>query len=1094
MRKMFGLALAVFFLFGSGWAVSGARLLRFPNINGDLVAFVYAGDIWSVPASGGDARHLTSHPGLELFPKISPDERWIAFSGEYSGSRQVYVMPAAGGVPRQLTYYNDAGIMPPRGGYDYEVLDWTPDSRKVLVRCNRTPWGERMGKYYLVSLDGGLETPLQIPEGGGGAFSPDASQIVYTPIEREFRTWKRYKGGRAQDIWIYDLKNNTSRRLTDFPGTDQHPSWWGNKIFFVSDRDLTLNVYSFDLTSDRLEQVTHHKDYDVLWPSGRNGRLVYENGGCLYRLDLASGREQQVVVNLDFDNPNVLPRFRNVVEFISSYDISPSGKRAVFDARGDLFTVPEKEGLTYNLTRSQGVREIFPAWSPDGKSIAYYADGTGEYEAYLVDGNGAGAPRQLTRNSRIWRFPPKWSPDGRMLLFADRDQQLQVLDVATRVVTVADRARSHDLTDYGWSPDSRWLVYGKDGDNGQDAIWVYSLEQKKSYQLTNAAYNDFSPVFSRDGKYIYFLSNRDFNLAFSDFEFNYLYNKATRVYALALTRDMPPLFAERNDLETGRGGGEDKAGKEGKKPALKVPGEGAEARAEAPRVRIDVDGCNGRITAFPLKSGDYAALRAIDWGILYFKENAIRQFKLDDKKDSLVIEGVDSGVLSADGQKILYQSKSQFGIVGLGADQKAGEGALDLSKLTLKIEPLVEWAQIFRDGWRIFRDWFYQKKLHGVDWAKLRDKYAGLVPFLGHRADLDFIFGELVGEVNAGHTYVNWGDFPRVARIDTGLLGAELKADEKAGRYLISKIYAGENWNEGTRSPLTEQGVGVQVGDYLIALNGSDVTVKDNPYRFLENTADRKVPIRVGARPDGAGAREYWIKPVKSELGLFALDWVRSRREMVDRLSNGRIGYIYVPDTSAPGSAELFRGVYAYKNKEALIIDDRYNGGGMVPVVMTELLARKTLNYWARRGLEMGPDPGVAHDGPKVMLINGYSSSGGDAFPYYFRKKKLGLLIGTRTWGGLIGYSGNPDFVDGGSFNIPASGFVDTEGNWAVEGEGVYPDIEVIDRPELVAAGKDPCIEKAVEVLLEQLKQNPPRRVEMPAEPDRSKWIEKEIK
>jgi tricorn protease len=1083
MKKASFVFIAWAMLFGWQWAASDARLLRFPNINGDLVAFVYAGDIWSVPAAGGDARRLTSHAGLELFPKISPDGRWIAFSGEYSGSRQVYVIPARGGVPRQLTWYNDVGVMPPRGGYDYEVLDWTPDSRKVLVRCNRTPWGERMGKYFLVALDGGLETPLPIPEGGGASFSPDARQIVYTPIEREFRTWKRYRGGRAQDVWIYDLERNESRRLTDFPGTDQHPCWWGNKVFFVSDRGLTLNVYSYDLASSKVEQVTRHADYDVLWPSGRNGLLAYESGGFLYKLDLATGREQKLTVNLDFDNPQVLPRFRNVSEFVSSYHVSPSGKRAVFDARGDLYTVPAKEGLTYNLTQSQGVREIFPTWSPDGKWLAYYSDASGEYEIYLMDASAAGAPRQLTSGSRSWRFPPKWSPDGRMLLFADRNQRLQILDIATRAVTVVDKARGHDLTDYGWSPDSRWLVYSKDGDNGQDAVWVYSLEQQKCFQLTDATYNDFSPVFSWDGRYIYFLSNRDFNLTFSDFERTYLYTKATRVYAMALTRDTAPLFAEKNDVEEPKAVSGEKTGK-GEKRAATVG-------APPQRLRIDVEGAGSRITVFPLRSGDYAALRAIDGGILYFKDKEVRQFKLEDKKDSLVIGGVDSAVLSGDGQKILYQAQSQFGIVGLGPDQKAGDGALDLSQLTMKIDPLREWAQIYRDGWRIFRDWFYQKNLHGVDWQKIYDKYARLLPHLGHRADLDFIFGEMVGEINAGHTYVNWGDFPRPPRMDTGLLGAELQADEKAGRYRIAKIYAGENWNEATRSPLTEQGVGVQAGDWLIALNGSEVALKDNPYLFLENTVGRRISIKVSSRPDGAAAREYWIKPIKSELDLFALDWVRSRRELVDRLSGGRIGYIYVPDTSVPGNAELFKGIYAYQNKEALIIDERYNGGGFIPDVMAELLARKTLNWWARRGLEMNPTPGVAHEGPKVMLINGYSSSGGDAFPYYFKKKKLGLLIGTRTWGGLIGISGNPDLVDGGSINVPTFGFVDTEGRWAVEGEGVHPDIEVVDRPEQVAAGKDPCIEKAVEVLLEQLKQNPPRKLPSPGEPDRSQWIEK---
>ena len=1086
MRKFIGLLAVILLLCTWQWAIQDARLLRFPNINRDLVVFVYAGDIWSVPASGGDARRLTSHPGLELFPKISPDGRWIAFSAEYSGSRQVYVMAAEGGTPRQLTYYNDAGIMPPRGGFDYVVMDWTPDSSQVLVRCNRTPWGERMGKFFLVPLAGGLEKPLQIPEGGGGTFSPDASKIVYTPIEREFRTWKRYKGGRAQDVWIYDLQNNTSRRLTDFPGTDQHPAWYGDKIYFVSDRDLTLNIYAFDLKTDKIEQITRHRDYDILWPSGRNGQLVYENGGYLYRLDLNSGQEHKLTVNLNFDNGNILPYFKNVSDFISGYDISPSGKRAVFDARGDIFTVPEKEGLTYNLTNSQGVREIFPAWSPDGKSIVYYSDRSGEYEIFLQDANGASKPLPLTNNSQTWRFPPKWSPDGRMLLFADKNQLLQILEIASRKITVVDKARRHDITDYNWSPDSRWLVYSKDGDSDQDAIWVYALEQKRTFQLTDAVYNDFAPVFSRCGKYIYFLSNRDFNLTFSSFEFNYLYNKAARIYALALTNDAPALFSDKNDLEPGKAVSAEKKKIKQEKEAKATP--------LVPAVRIDFEGINARIAAFPLKSDDYALVWAIDGGILYFKDKEIRQFKLDDKKDSLVISGVDSGVLSVDGQKILYQAEKQFGIVELKADQKAGEGALNFMQMTMKLDPQKEWAQIFNDGWRIFRDWFYQKNLHGVDWLKMKEKYGQLVPYLSHRADLDFIFGELVGEINAGHTYVNWGDFPRVKRMDTGLLGAELKADEKAGRYLINKIYEGENWNEATRSPLTEQGIGVQVGDYLIALNGSEVTLKDNPYRFLENTVGRKISIKVNARPVAQGAREYWIKPVKSELDLFYLDWVRSRRDMVDHLSAGRIGYIHVPDTANEGNRELYKGMYAYKNKEALIIDERYNGGGFIPVVMTELLARKTLNYWVTRGLELNPDPGVAHDGPKVMLINGYSSSGGDAFPYYFKKSKLGRLIGTRTWGGLIGISGNPDFADGGFFNVPTFGFVDTDGHWAVEGEGVSPDIEVIDRPEEVAKGKDPCIEKAVQVLLEQLKAKPLQKTANPAPPDRSKWIEKEIK
>ncbi len=1067
-----------------GLAGDDQLLLRFPDICGDRVAFVYAGDLWTVAAEGGEARRLTSHAGQELYPKISPDGKWIAFSAEYSGSRQVHVIPAEGGSPRQLTWYNDVGPMPPRGGTDYLVLDWTPDSRKVLVRANRTPWGERMGKYFLVSLDGGLEQPLQIPEGGGGSFSPDGKKICYTPIEREFRTWKRYQGGRAQDVWIYDLELNTSQRLTDFPGTDRHPVWHGDKIFFVSDRDLTLNIHAYDLTRKKVEPITQHTEYDVLWPSGHGNRLVYENGGAIWRLDLDSGKNERLRVGVHFDNPLTQPALRKVADFIGEFDLSPSGKRAVFSARGDLFTVPEKEGVTVNLSRTPAARETQPAWSPDGRQIAYASDATGEYELYVRAADGTGTPRQLTEKSSVWRYPPRWSPDGKKLLYSDKNQWLQFLDVESRQVTRVDRARRYDITDHNWSPDSRWVVYTKDADNGQDAIWLYSLDTGKTRQLTDARFADSAPVFSADGKYLFFLSNRTFTLSFSSFEFNYLYHKATRIYVAPLTADTPPLMPPKNDVEPGV----EKTAMKGKE----TPGK--EGAASPLRVRIEPEGFNARVTELPPAAGDLRGLASVAGAILYQRENELHRFTFDDQKDEVVLSDVRDWALSQDGKKLLYRSGKTFGIVEAKAGQKAGEGALDLDNLILRIEPLAEWTQIFHDGWRIFRDWFYVKNLHGVDWEKMRARYGRLVPHLGSRADLDFIFGELVAEVNASHAYVNGGEAPKLERVDGGLLGADLRLDQKAGRYVIAKIYPGENWREETRSPLTETGVAVKEGDYLISIDHRDLTGTDNPYRLLEGLAGKRIAIRVNSSPQPEGAREYWIRPVASELKLFYLDWVESRRRLVDRLSGGRIGYIHVPDTATEGNEELFRGMYAMAGKEALIIDDRYNGGGFIPVVMTELVSRSTLNYWARRGLELAPDPGVAIDGPKAMLINGYSSSGGDAFPYYFRKKNLGTLIGTRTWGGLIGISGNPGFVDGGSFNVPTFGFVDTDGKWAVEGEGVAPDIEVIDRPELIVAGKDPSVEKAVEVLLEQLKTRAPKVPAQPEAPDRSRWMEKTIR
>lgn len=1064
-----------------------ARLMRFPDINGDMVAFVYAGDIWTVSANGGEARHLTSHNGMELFPKISPDGKWIAFSAEYSGSRQVYAIPAQGGQPKQLTFYNDVGNMPPRGGWDYIVLDWTPDSQKIFVRINRTPYGRRVGKYALVDINGGMEEILAIPEGGLGSLSPDGKKVCYTPISREFRTWKRYKGGRASDVWVYDLEKNTSKQLTTFVGSDQIPSWHKNKVYFASDRNLTLNIFSYDLGSGKVEQLTKHTEYDVMWPSGEKNLLVYENGGYLYKLDLDSGTETKLSVTINFDSPYTLPYFKNVKDFIYSFELSPTGKRAVFGARGDIFTVPAKHGEIENITQTQGVREVFPIWSPDGKYIAYYSDATGEYEVYLQDAEGKSKPKQLTSGSKAWKFQAVWSPDSKKLLYSSKEHKLEILDITTKAVTLVDRFSRYDIRDYSWAPDSQWVVYTKDGDNGQDGVWIYSLKEGKTRQLTGNTFNDYGPVFSTCGKYLFFFSDRNFNLAFSSFEFDYLYNKATKVYAVALQKSTPPLFKEKDDREEVKKAAPPTAkGKSKGKPKAKA--------ADSPVVTVDFDGIVNRIVALPIESGNYGYIEAVKGAVIYTRSGTLYKFDIDKKKEESIFSGARGLSLSADKKKMLYGSRGDYGIIPLTPGQKPGTGKLDLSGMEMRIEPLKEWKQIYNDGWRIFRDWFYADNLHGVDWLKMKDRYGRLVPYVKHRADLDYIFGELIGESNTGHCYANWGDIPRVKRVDTGLLGAVLEADKKAGRYKIAKIYQGENWNPRRISPLTQQGVEVNEGDYLIRLNGHDVTLKDNPYRFLENTVGKRIPITVNSQPTEAGARTYKIKPVRSELQLMYLDWVEERRKMVDKLSGGKIGYIHVPNTSIDGNRELFRGLYAYHTKEALIIDDRYNGGGFIPGMMAELLERSVLSYWKRRGVKPNRTPGIAHEGPKVMLINYNASSGGDAFPYYFKKLKLGTLIGTRTWGGLVGLSGNAGFADGGSIAVPTFSFYDTDGKWAVEGIGVYPDIRVVDEPHLVAAGKDPSIEKAVEVLLEQLKKNPVKKVKVPAEPDRSKWIETPIK
>ncbi len=1067
-------------------------LLRFPDIHGDTVAFVYAGDIYTAPASGGTARRLTSHPGLELFPKFSPDGRHLAFSGEYGGNRQVFVIPVEGGTPRQLTYYNDVGAMPPRGGFDYRVLGWTPDGKHVLFRANRLPWGERMGRPYLVPVAGGLETPLEVPEGGGGDLSPDGSRLAYTPIDREFRTWKRYRGGRAQDVWIYDLRKSTAHPITDLPATDNQPVWVGDVIYFTSDRDWKLNLYAHDTRTGETRKVTHHEEYDVLWPSGGPGAVVYENGGAIHRYDTATGRSEALAIRVADDLPHTYPVLRNVRDRIESFELSPSGARALFAARGDLFTVPAEHGPVRNITRSPQAREISPVWSPDGARIAYLSDRSGEYEIHVRDQDGSGQERRITTDGDIWRFPLLWSPDGEKLAFADKKQRLRYVEVASGRLVDVDRSDTNDITTYIWSPDSQWLAYTKNAANQMSVIWLYSLASGKAAPLTDPLISNFSPAFDPEGRYLYFLSNRDFNLTFSDWEFSYVYTGPTRLYAGTLHPDIPRPLQPRSDEEKGQGTGDgDKEPAPGAGKKDGTPG-GRDGKSDAARggstqpLRVQVEGFNNRVVALPGPAGNYAALAATAEGPVYLfgdsGPRSLKRFNLKDEKEETLLEEISGYALSGDGKKVLYRARGDYGIVDLKPGQKSSEGRLALDGLEMRIDPRVEWAQMYTDAWRILRDWFYDPGLHGVDWPAMRERYGRLVPHVAHRADLDYLLGELGGELNAGHIYVNAGDAPTVPRRDGGLLGAELEAD-RSGMYRIARIFPGENWHPDFRSPLTEPGVDVKAGDFLLAVDGHPVTTAENPYRFLEGKADRQVLLTINGRPTPDGARQVQVRPVASELNLRYLDWILDRRRRVAEASGGRIGYLHLPNTAVEGNRELFKYFYPQAGTEALIVDVRYNGGGFIPERMIELLDRPVLNYWVRRGIAPNSTPGFAHTGPKACLINGYSSSGGDAFPYYFRKRGLGPLIGTRTWGGLIGISGNPDLADGGSVLAATFRFLDTDGKWVVENEGVSPDIEVVDRPDEVARGRDPSLEKAIEVLLEELNRRPAARVVVPPAP-----------
>jgi tricorn protease len=1096
----------------TGGAAVEARLLRYPDVHGDKIAFVYAGDIWVVDAGGGGARRLTSHPGLELFPKFSPDGRWIAFTGEYGGNRQVFVIGVDGGAPRQLTFHNDVGALPPRGGYDNQVLGWTPDGKDVVFRANRVPWSERIGRPYLVAAAGGMERPMRIPESGNGSFSPDGARFVYTPLQSEFRGWKRHRGGRAQDIWIYDLAADKAERIIHDPVTDNQPMWIGGKIYFTSDREHTLNLYSYDLESRQIRKLTRHDTYDVLWPSAdaKAGKIVYENGGFLYLFDVAAGSSVKVPVRISSDLPLTLPYWKSVKASVETADISPTGKRAVLAVRGQVLTVPAEKGEVIELAVTPGVRAMNPVWSPDGRWIAYLSDRSGEYEIYVRDAAGglpgvspwaagggaaaaaAAAERRVTTDGDIWRYPLLWSPDSRKLAFGDRKQRLRYAEVPSGKVVDVDHSTSSDITTYSWSPDSRFIAYTKLAKSQLSTIWVYSLDDRKTQQLSGELAGETEPVFDPAGRYLYFLSTRDYQLTFSGYETDYLYTSPTRVYAALLAKDGPALFLPESDDEpaaAGSAGGEGagKEGAEGKGPAAATPNEkGGAGHAAPPRVRIDVAGFEQRVRALPAAAGDYSNLQASAGAVFYLAgtgdKTQLKMFDLKEKKESVALEGVATYQLSADGKKVLFKHGDAWGIADAKPGQKNGEGLLPLDKVQIQIHPREEWRQLYHDAWRIMRDWFYDPGMHGLDWAAMHDRYGELLPYLGCRDDLDYLLEELGAELSAGHVYVSRGDEPEVPRVEGALLGAEIEADP-SGAFRIAKIFPGENWQESFRSPLTEPGVHVEEGEYILAVDGQPTRGVDNFYRLLENKAGHVVLLRVAAHPGGAGAHDERVRPVKSEQNLRYYAWVKASREWVDKVSGGRIGYIHLPDTAVAGNRELFKYFYLQASKQALIVDDRYNGGGFVPDRMIALLSRPLLNYFVSRGIEPTTTPGFVNTGPKVCLINGSAGSGGDAFPYYFRKLGLGPLIGTKTWGGLIGLSGNPALLDGGSLSTPAFRFLDTEGHWGVENVGVLPDVEVVDRPDEIAKGHDPSLERAVAYLLQELEKHPPAAVKVPPIP-----------
>jgi len=1081
MRPLWFCVLLLGLLAASTVAHAGpeARLMRSPDIHGSNIVFVYGGDLWLVDATGGVARQLTTHEGLERFPRFSPDGRHIAFSGEYDGNIDVYVIPAQGGEPKRLTYRPEPPGAPERMGFDDMVMDWFPDGEGILFRSRRAVHSDWLGRLYRIGLEGGLPEPLTVPYGGFASFSPDGRKLAYNRVMRDFRTWKRYRGGMAQDVWIYDLTDDTVEQVTTHEATDHFPMWHGDRIYFVSDRDLTENVYCYDLNTRQTRKITDHTDYDVRWPGFGPDGMVYECGGYLYVLDFATETTRKIRVEIPGDRPLTRPRLVSVKGNVTDYNLSATGKRALFGARGDVFTVPPERGNTRNLTRTSGVHEKSSRWSPDGRWISYVSDATGEDEIYIVPHDGKGEAIRITTGGDCFKFIPYWSPDSKKLAFADKNLRLFWVDVDKKKVHQIDQSGVWEIRDYCWSPDSRWIAYAKADDNFFYSIHLYNLDTGRITRVTGPGTDDWEPAFDPDGKYLFFISDRDFNPTLGAFESNFIYRDLSRVYLVTLREDVPSPFAPESDEEEPKAEEKDKKKEEDQE-------EGGE---ETPEVKIDLAGIEERVVALPIDPSDIDWIIA-DTGKIFYTTQAshgegprtsLHVYDLEEREDKVVISGVGGVDFSHDRKKVIYSSRGTYGIVDATEGAKVGDGELDLGGLEVMLDPRAEWRQLFDEAWRLERDYFYAPNMHGYDWDAIRAKYEPLVDHVAHRNDLTYIIGEMISELCCSHTYCGGGDMPEADRVNVGLLGVDYELDKKSGYYRIAKIYPGHNWSENLRSPLTEPGVEVREGDYLLAVNGQPLSHPTNPYSLFQNTVGTNVTLKVSSGPNEKGAREIEVRPIADERYLRYTEWVETNQRKVDEATAGRVGYLHIPDMSLEGLSEWAKRYYAQIRKEGLIIDVRANGGGFVSEMILERLRRQTVGMSAPRNTERDfTYPPASFYGHLVCLCDQYSASDGDYFPYYFKEFGLGPLIGRRTWGGVVGIRGFTPLMDGGYVTRPEIAGFGMDSRWIIENHGVDPDIVVDNRPDLVARGRDPQLEKGIEVIMDMIEREPKRLPDRP--------------
>lgn len=1080
MKNLF--FLFAFLISGTLNAQVSGSLMQQPDVSEKHIAFIYGDDLWITSKSGGIASRLSSPDGLESYPRFSPDGNTLAFTANYQGNSDVYIISVNGGVPKRLTYH---------GMYD-RVIGWTPDGKSVLFASSRESGRQRYNQFYTVSIEGGQPIKLAVPYGEFASFSSDGNKIAFTDRSRVNRNWKRYRGGTAPDIHIFDLTTFETENISNNAANDELPMWIGNAIYYMSDNgpNKRNNLWKYDLSTKKNTQLTNFKDFDITFPENSATDIIFEAGGKLYLYNISSAQSTEVVIDLISDEKGLIPQHKNVASYRQNATVSPDGNRVVVQARGELFNLPATEGFVTNLTTSSGVAERSPAWSPDGNSLAYWSDVEGEYQLVLADMDGMKPPKIITNFTNGFNYAIYWSPDSKKVAYIDQAMNINYVDIASGKVTKADQGKymfegSLQSFSVSWSPDSKWFAYANDTDNpATSAIFLYNLANNQVSQLTSGFYSDRSPTFSADGKYLFYITNRNFNPVYSDLDNTFIYPNTSSIAVGTLNPSVESLMKLKNDsAETAKEATEDT---DESAKAKKKKGKSASDEQDMTHTKIEVAGFEGRVEMLEVAPGNIGSLSAVEGKLLFVRgpnsgasqeaTAAIAYYDFKDRKVKTIIEGVSNYTATSNGNKILVDQNQKLAVIDIAENQKIDK-TVPTQDMAMEVIPKEEWKQIFMDVWRFERDYFYDPGMHGVDWNFMKSHYGQLIDQANSRNDVNLIIGDLIAELNASHTYAGGGDLTGGNTINVGYLGADFSVED--GKYRIKKIITGAPWDAEMRSPLAKPGLDVKEGDYILAINGVNVDTNKPISAALQGLAGSTIQVVVNSSPTFTNARKIVVQPLGSETRLRHLAWIESNRQKVDQASGGKLGYIYVRSTGLDGQNELVRQFYGQMNKEGLIIDERFNSGGQIPDRFIELLDRKPLAFWAVRDGEDWAWPPSGNFGPKVMLINGFSGSGGDAFPDYFRKRGLGPLIGTRTWGGLIGITGAPPLIDNGSITMPTFRMYDPNGEWFKEGHGVDPDMEVVEDFQKLANGHDAQLAAGIEEAMSLLKTNnvkiPPR-------------------